>query len=733
MSVGAYHPMSSHPHMGGQELPSSAFMQLMRNNKLPLPSLNRTNSIEGDQSTMMPGSPLSSNSMPLLRPSNSLPHLPMRESMSPPGLQSPGLMQGQMQSFVPQNTFFGGPYSYQQQQSQPMSIRNVQPQMMHPQSPHGMSMPMSNEMQMQQNYMQPSYQQPMQYQQQSYQQQSYQQQQQLPGQTMSQMQQPVTHDQSQQQTQQQQQTSSPTTTSPPPQTTKSPTESSPTFKKEPKTESKGKLSKKNTESSLKSGVYSSSTPDLTNLPDTKSKLSPSTKTNKSHAPSPLRQQSQTELSNTNDSDDEFIDEKSNSAPNSPEPGVDDGTGLQKRPPFSYATLIAKSILSGENQRRTLNGIYAWIAENFSYYKSPKAGSWQNSIRHNLSLNKCFSKEREIAANGKKTVLWKIAAEATEHFTSDGIYINARKLRRSRKYTTKLSSHGSNTVTPGTPYSPQIGRPHSSKSKMMDSSQPMSPMQTPMSPMMHNQMMSPHITSPMMNSPMMNSPMMNSPMMSPHMGNPMMSPHISGSPHMGYNGMSQQQNQFNPSNVYAPVSNQNSMSNLSSSNLSKSPLNNHVSPQTLDPNGIGVSPNSENLQSPLTSPNNLMGLMTSPVDSPNSENLQSPLTSPNNLMGLMTSPVDPVMSPVVDSMSSYSGDAAADMVLDSSLLQNDGVDNLLEVMMPNDSVLSSLLADNDDETSKWLDDFSSGAVSGINNNSDLSVEEENMRRNLKMVG
>ncbi|KAH3823291.1 forkhead box protein J3-like isoform X2 [Dreissena polymorpha] len=95
--------------------------------------------------------------------------------------------------------------------------------------------------------------------------------------------------------------------------------------------------------------------------------------------------------------------------------LDENDGKSHRegkPPYSYANLITFAINSSSKKKMTLSEIYQWICDNFPYYKDAGNG-WKNSIRHNLSLNKCFLKVARSKEDPGKGSYWAIDSNPQE--------------------------------------------------------------------------------------------------------------------------------------------------------------------------------------------------------------------------------------------------------------------------------------------------------------------------------
>ncbi|XP_065175044.1 immediate early response gene 5-like protein [Sycon ciliatum] len=109
------------------------------------------------------------------------------------------------------------------------------------------------------------------------------------------------------------------------------------------------------------------------------------------------------------------------------PNVDDQDHHVK-PPYSYVALIAMAILQSEDGKLTLTQIYNFIEERFPYYRNlrPSKG-WKNSVRHNLSLNKCFYQEK-TRGRERKGGHWMVAPNC-EHMFERGNYKRRRRMRR----------------------------------------------------------------------------------------------------------------------------------------------------------------------------------------------------------------------------------------------------------------------------------------------------------------
>ncbi|KAM4770761.1 forkhead box protein N2 isoform 1-T1 [Rhinophrynus dorsalis] len=86
------------------------------------------------------------------------------------------------------------------------------------------------------------------------------------------------------------------------------------------------------------------------------------------------------------------------------------SSASSKPPYSFSLLIYMAIEHSPNKCLPVKEIYSWILDRFPYFATAPTG-WKNSVRHNLSLNKCFRKvERSHGKVNGKGSLWCVDPE-----------------------------------------------------------------------------------------------------------------------------------------------------------------------------------------------------------------------------------------------------------------------------------------------------------------------------------
>ena len=101
-----------------------------------------------------------------------------------------------------------------------------------------------------------------------------------------------------------------------------------------------------------------------------------------------------------------------------------------KPPLSYIALITMAIDNSSTKKVTLAEICQFIKDKFAYYREDCKQGWQNSIRHNLSLNECFIKIPREQGKPGKGHFWSLDPAAKKMFENGSLRRRKRRFKRS---------------------------------------------------------------------------------------------------------------------------------------------------------------------------------------------------------------------------------------------------------------------------------------------------------------
>ncbi|TKA75378.1 hypothetical protein B0A55_06014 [Friedmanniomyces simplex] len=95
----------------------------------------------------------------------------------------------------------------------------------------------------------------------------------------------------------------------------------------------------------------------------------------------------------------------------------------------YAQLLWRCLKQAPEHTMTLKELYDWVREHSQKAKDPKNRGWQNSVRHNLSMNAAFERVPPRESQGvKKGSLWRLTPAALR----DGV-ISTTRYRKDPKH------------------------------------------------------------------------------------------------------------------------------------------------------------------------------------------------------------------------------------------------------------------------------------------------------------